>query len=76
MSETEVSARLLDAMAGVAAGAALVSVTIDVLQRGAIARVDAMTVRKTRTLVFMSAEATGAAGERLASASAVYKVLA
>jgi hypothetical protein len=46
------------------------------LQRGAIASVDATTVRKTRTLVFMSAEATGAAGERLASASAVYKVLA
>lgn len=74
MSDTEFSARLLDAMATAAAGAALVSVTIDVLQRSAIARVDATTVRKTRTLVFMSAEAKGAAGERLACANAVYKV--
>ncbi len=79
MSDSEVSARLLDAMAAAVAGdvrAALVSVTIDVLQQGAIARVDATIVRRTRTLAFMTAEAIGAAGERVASANAVYKLIA
>ncbi len=79
MSDAVLSARLLDAMAGAAAQdaqTALVSVTIEVLNQGELAHVTAKVVRKTRTLVFMSADAQTSDGKKLAAASAVYKVLA
>ena len=79
MSDVEISARLLDAMAGAAAQdarTALVSMTMEVLNQGELARVEAKVVRKTRTLVFMSADAEASDGKKLAAASAVYKVLA
>jgi len=77
MSDAELSARLVEAMSAAAsqeAPATLVSVTIEVLGQGAAERVEARLVRKTRTLIFMSAEAFAAEGDRLASASAIYKV--
>jgi len=77
MSDAELSARLVEAM-GVAASqeapATLVSMTIEVVGQGAAERVETKLVRKTRTLIFMSAEALAAEGDLLASASAVYKV--
>lgn len=79
MSDAELSARLLEAMAGAAAQdaqTALVSVTIEVLDQGELAHVEAKIVRKTRTLVFMSADAAASDGTKIAAASAVYKVLA
>lgn len=78
MSDAELSARLLDAMAGAAARdarTALVSMTMEVLNQGDLARVETKVVRKTRTLVFMSADAQTSDGKKLAAASAVYKVL-
>jgi len=78
MSDAELSARLLDAMASAAAQdarTALVSLTLEVLDQGELARVDATVVRRTRTLVFMSADAQTSDGKKLAAASAVYKVL-
>ena len=79
MSDAELSARLLDAMAVAAAKyaqTALVSLTMEVLDQGDLAHVEAKVVRKTRTLVFMSADAQTSDGKKLAAASAVYKVLA
>ena len=79
MSDAELSARLLDAMAVAAAKdaqTALVSLTMEVLNQGDLAHVEAKVVRKTRTLVFMSADAHTSDGKKLAAASAVYKVLA
>lgn len=79
MTDAELSARLLDAMAEAAAQnaqTALVSVTMEVLNQGDLAHVEAKIVRKTRTLVFMSADAQTSDGKKLAAASAVYKVLA
>lgn len=79
MSDAELSARLLDAMAVAAAKdaqTALVSLTMEVLNQGDLAHVEAKVVRKTRTLVFMSADAQTSDGKKLAAASAVYKVLA
>jgi len=79
MSDAELSARLLDAMASAAAQdarTALVSMTMEVLNQGELAHVEAKIVRKTRTLVFMSADAQTSDGTKLAAASAVYKVLA
>lgn len=76
MNDADLSARLLYAMAAANdVHAALVSTTIDVLAQGAVARVEAKLVRKTRTLAFVSAEALSAEGARLASASAVYKLI-
>lgn len=54
--------------------AALVSVTIEMLRRGDAQAFEASLVRKTRTLVFMRAEARNAAGDVLATASSVHKL--
>jgi acyl-coenzyme A thioesterase PaaI-like protein len=74
MTDQEISARLLAAMSDRAPEAELASVTIDMLKPGAIASVEATPIRRTRTLLFMSTEAFNAAGERIASANAVYKL--
>lgn len=80
MSEANIAARLVDALVTTAtreAGGAiaLVSVTIDVVGDGEASSVEATLVRKTRTLLFMSAELRTEAGERVATASSVHKVL-
>lgn len=80
MTPSAIAAKLIDALglaadreAGGATG--LVSVTIDVLAQHPDAAIETTLVRKTRTLVFMSAEARAASGDRVVSASSVHKVL-
>lgn len=55
-------------------GAALVSATFEILAATEATRVEARVVRKTRTLLFMGAEATSTTGDRVAVASAVFKI--
>lgn len=79
MSESDIAARMVDALVTTAtreAGGAiaLVSVTIDVVGSGEAGSIEATLVRKTRTLLFMSAELRTEAGERVATASSVHKV--
>lgn len=79
MSDADIAARLVDELSRVAAGAApkagLVSVAIDILAPGDVARIDPRIDRQTRTLLFLSADARDAAGARVASASSVHKIL-
>ncbi|ANP45299.1 hypothetical protein [Candidatus Viadribacter manganicus] len=79
MSASEITARLVDALTNAATqeaggATALVSVTVDVLGGGEAGSARATLVRKTRTLVFMSAELRTSAGERIATASSVHKL--
>ena len=81
MTDSAITARLTNALEAAAdreAGAktALVSVTIDMLARADAGRIDVKLVRKTRTLVFMSAEFVSDAGQRIANATSVHKALA
>lgn len=80
MTDSEIAALLIEVLntgATREAGAetALVSVNVDMLAPPASGAIEAQLVRKTRTLVFMSAEARDHAGERIATASSVHKVL-
>ena len=80
MTQSAIAAKMIDAINAAAdreAGAAtgLVSVTIDVLGAASDAAVDVKLVRKTRTLVFMRAEALSDTSVRLMTASSVHKVL-
>ena len=80
MTESQLAALLVDALNAAAtreAGAetALVSVNMDMLAPAASGAIEVALERKTRTLVFMRAEARDAAGERIATASSVHKVL-
>ena len=80
MTDSAIAARIVNALEAAAdreAGAqtALVSVTLDMLARADAGSIEAKLVRKTRTLVFMSAEFRTDAGERTAAASSVHKVL-
>ena len=80
MTDSAIAARIvnaLEAAANAEAGAAtaLVSVTIDVLKRADAGAITTSVTRKTRTLVFMSAEFRTDAGERIVTASSVHKVL-
>ena len=75
MSDAEIAARLVEALNQAAgAQASLVSVEIAVLARGDDARVETKLVRKTRTLMFMSADCVSDAGARIATAASVHKV--
>jgi acyl-coenzyme A thioesterase PaaI-like protein len=78
VSGADIAAQLVAALEAAAereAGkTALVSVTIDVLKQGAGGGIETHVVRKTRTLVFLSAELTNG-GQRLVTASSVHKVL-
>lgn len=81
MSDTALAARLIEALNAVAGGeagasTALVSITMNVLSAEPAANVAAALTRKTRTLLFLSADAFDAKGERVAEASSVHKVLA
>lgn len=80
MTDSAIAARLINALEAAAdreAGAktALVSVSIEMLTRADAGSVETRVQRKTRTLVFMSAEFTSDAGARIANASSVHKVL-
>lgn len=81
MTDAEIAARLIDALEAAAdreAGAktALVSVTVDMLARADTGAIETKLVRKTRTLVFMSAEFVSESGQRIANAASVHKVMA
>lgn len=78
MTDGAIAARLIDALEAGAdreAGSktALVSVAIDMLAPAASGTATASVVRKTRTLVFMSAKFVTDAGGRIAIASSVHK---
>jgi hypothetical protein len=80
VTDSAIAARLINALEAAAdreAGAktALVSVSIEMLSRADAGSVDTHVQRKTRTLVFLSADFTTDAGARVASASSVHKVL-
>ncbi|MCA8885289.1 MAG: hypothetical protein KDA35_01630 [Hyphomonadaceae bacterium] len=80
MTDSAIAARIVNALESGAdreAGGqtALVSVTIDMLARADAGSIETKLVRKTRTLVFMSAEFHTDAGERIVAASSVHKVL-
>jgi hypothetical protein len=79
MSEADGAAEIVRALVDTARAAAekdapLVSVEISWLTAGGVTRVAPRVVRKTRTLLFMSADAFGADGARVASASSVHRV--
>lgn len=73
MSEAASAAEIVRAL-GEAASAPLISVEITWLTSGDVARVETRVVRKTRTLVFMSADGFSADGARVVSASSVHRV--
>lgn len=80
MTDSAIAARIVNALEAAAdreaaAQTALVSVTIDMLARADAGAIETAVVRKTRTLVFMSAEFRTDAGERIVMASSVHKVL-
>jgi len=80
VTDSAIAARLLNALESAAdreaaTKTALVSVTIDMLARADAGAIETKVVRKTRTLVFMSAEFVSDAGARIANATSVHKVL-
>ncbi len=80
MTDSAIAARLLNALEAGAnreAGqdTALVSVTIDMLKRADAGAIEATLTRKTKTLIFMAAEFRTDAGERIATAQSVHKLL-
>lgn len=80
MTDSAIAARIVNALEAAAdreAGSqtALVSVTLDMLARADAGAIETSIVRKTRTLVFMSAQFRTDAGERIVAASSVHKVL-
>lgn len=79
MSEADGAAEIVRALGEGARAAAekdapLVSVEISWLAAGGVTRVEPRVARKTRTLLFMSAEAFGADGARVATASSVHRL--
>jgi hypothetical protein len=79
VTDSAIAARIVNALESTAdreAGAktALVSVTIDMLAGADAGAIEAHVVRKTRTLLFVSAEFTTDAGAKIATASSVHKI--
>jgi len=79
MTDSAIAARLINALEAAAdreAGqkTALVSVTIDMLKRADAGSVTVSVTRKTKSLVFMSAEFVSDAGARIATANSVHKM--
>ena len=79
MTDSAIAARLLNALEAAAnreAGqqTALVSVTIDMITRADAGSVTVSVTRKTKSLVFMSAEFVNDAGARIATANSVHKI--
>ncbi|MGD9966740.1 MAG: hypothetical protein AB7T59_09485 [Hyphomonadaceae bacterium] len=80
MTGSAIAARIVNALESAAdreAGGptALVSITLDMLTRADAGMIETKLVRKTRTLLFMNAEFRSDAGERIAAAASVHKVL-
>jgi hypothetical protein len=80
VTDSAIAARIVNALEaaadrGAGGETALVSVTLDVLARADAGAITTQIVRKTRTLVFISAEFVSDAGERIVTASSVHKVL-
>jgi hypothetical protein len=80
VTDTAIAARIINALEAAAdreaqAKTALVSVTIDMLAAADAGTVEPRLTRKTRTLVFMSAEFATDAGAKVATASSVHKVV-
>jgi hypothetical protein len=80
MTDSAIAARLINALEAAAdreAGAktALVSVTIDMVAPADSGSITTALTRKTRTLVFLSAEFVTDAGARIAGASSVHKLM-
>lgn len=81
MNDDAIAAQLVAALTQAAtreAGAqtTLVSVNIEMIAPGNEGEAHAALTRKTRTLVFMSADYIGADGVRIATAASVHKILA
>ena len=81
MSNAEIARLMIARLEALAAetagaGASLVSVAMEKLRDGEVTRVEAKVERKTRTLLFLSAEAFTAAGARIATATSVHRVSA
>jgi hypothetical protein len=79
MTDSAIAARMLNALEAAAdreAGqkTALVSITVDMLKRADAGSVTATLTRKTKSLVFMSAEFVSDAGARIATANSVHKL--
>jgi hypothetical protein len=79
VTDSAIAARLINALESAAdreaaTKTALVSVTIDMLARADAGTIETKLVRKTRTLVFMSAEFRADSGMRIANATSVHKV--
>ncbi len=75
MTDAEIAARLIEALtreAGV--GASLVSVSLEMIATSDVADVSVRVERKTRTLLFLSADATGVDGALIAEATSVHKL--
>ncbi|HYD86518.1 MAG TPA: acyl-CoA thioesterase domain-containing protein [Vitreimonas sp.] len=76
---SDLSAQLIAALkacanASAGAEAPLVSVSVEFVGEAADARVTAKLARKTRTLVFVTADATSPDGAPIATASSVHKI--
>ena len=79
MSDADIAGQIVIALERAAAQAAarateLVSVNVEMLARAPVASVKAEVSRKTRSLVFVGADAFAADGERIASATSVHKI--
>jgi hypothetical protein len=79
MTDSAIAARIVNALEAAAdreAGqkTALLSVTIDMLARADAGNIVVSLTRRTRSLVFLSAEFATDAGARIAAASSVHKI--
>lgn len=76
MMDSEIAARLTEALVAAAGERAeLISAEITILARADIqGDVNVVTDRKTKSLLFLSAEAKAANGERIATAASVHKL--
>jgi len=78
MSNSQITSRLVAALESAAeeagANTSLVSVNIQVLAPGDSGAIKTAVQRKTRTLIFMSADLIGADGAAIANATSVHKI--
>lgn len=79
MTDSAIAARLVNALEAAAnheagANTTLVSINIDMLARADVGTIETSASRRTRTLVFMTAEFRSEAGALIATASSVHKV--
>jgi hypothetical protein len=78
MNAAEIAAALvakLDETARAEGRVVLASVAMETLSQEPVARIEASVQRKTRTLIFTAAEAFAAGGARVATASAIHRLM-